>query len=366
MGIKADASKLAVVRHPGITLSEKLQQMGMSIKEFALRTSKPEKTIIAVISGKSAITTEMAVSFENVTKITASYWINKQRMFDEYLVRKSREVSAALSSDWMRQFPVSELVKRNWIQPCNSIEEKVQSLFNFFGISTEKAWADYYLNQKLKIAFRISLSHINDPHAMSCWLRQGELQAMEMSDIPQYSETRLKSMIPEIKNLMREAPEDFFSKLQTICAECGIKLIPTPCFPKAPISGATRWLNDVPVIQLSDRYKRYDSFCFSFFHEIGHILLHGKKDIFLEDAASVEMEDVIEKEKQADNYAANALLPKETEKAILTNQDFSIDAINNAASRYGIHPSIIIGRLHHLKIIPHWEYQDIIPKVKIS
>ena len=37
-----------VVFHPGVTLAEKLKEMNMSIKEFALRVSKPEKTIHAV------------------------------------------------------------------------------------------------------------------------------------------------------------------------------------------------------------------------------------------------------------------------------------------------------------------------------
>ena len=48
--------------HPGITLSEKLKEMGMSVKEFAVRTSKPEKTIFAVIGGKSSVTSDMAVA----------------------------------------------------------------------------------------------------------------------------------------------------------------------------------------------------------------------------------------------------------------------------------------------------------------
>jgi predicted transcriptional regulator len=42
-----------VAFHPGNTLSDKLEEMGMGVKEFAVRTSKPEKTIFAVISGKS-------------------------------------------------------------------------------------------------------------------------------------------------------------------------------------------------------------------------------------------------------------------------------------------------------------------------
>ena len=35
----------SVAFHPGVTLAEKLKEINMSIKEFALRASKPEKTI---------------------------------------------------------------------------------------------------------------------------------------------------------------------------------------------------------------------------------------------------------------------------------------------------------------------------------
>ena len=59
----------SVVFHPGETLADKLEEMGMGVKEFAVRTSKPEKTIIAVIKGDSAITSDMSVAFETVSKI---------------------------------------------------------------------------------------------------------------------------------------------------------------------------------------------------------------------------------------------------------------------------------------------------------
>lgn len=32
----------SVVFHPGETLADKLEEMGMGVKEFAVRTSKPE------------------------------------------------------------------------------------------------------------------------------------------------------------------------------------------------------------------------------------------------------------------------------------------------------------------------------------
>ncbi len=85
-----------VAFHPGETLSEKLKEMGMSVKEFAVRISKPEKTIFAIINGSSSITSDMAVAFEVVTHIPAHFWLNKQRSYDEYVARTRREANIAL------------------------------------------------------------------------------------------------------------------------------------------------------------------------------------------------------------------------------------------------------------------------------
>ena len=84
----------SVVFHPGETLADKLEEMGMGVKEFAVRTSKPEKTIIAVIKGDSAITSDMSVAFETVTKIPAHFWMNKQRAYDEYIARQKRAINS--------------------------------------------------------------------------------------------------------------------------------------------------------------------------------------------------------------------------------------------------------------------------------
>ena len=71
------------ISHPGSTLDDKIKEMGISVKEFAVRISKPEKTVISIIKGNSSVTPEMAVAFESVTKIPAHFWIKSQRMYDE-------------------------------------------------------------------------------------------------------------------------------------------------------------------------------------------------------------------------------------------------------------------------------------------
>ena len=80
-----------VVFHPATTLKEKLGEMGMSIKEFALRTGDPEQTIIAVLKEERSVTPEMAILFEKVTQIPAKFWINKQARYNKYVAHKKHE-----------------------------------------------------------------------------------------------------------------------------------------------------------------------------------------------------------------------------------------------------------------------------------
>jgi len=85
--------------HPGVTLSEKLEEMGISSYEFAVHTGKPEKTINAVLNGRCAITLELAVQFENVTKIPANFWLNSQRNYDNFMRKKNYERMFSISQE---------------------------------------------------------------------------------------------------------------------------------------------------------------------------------------------------------------------------------------------------------------------------
>jgi len=301
--------------HPGETLAEKLEEMQMGPKEFSLRTGKPEKTIIAVLKGKSAITPDMSVQFENVTKIPAHFWMNHQRSYDEFIAREKRKITIDEAVTWAKKFPLSEMIKKNWLPTVTSIQEKTMEMLTFFGFANHTAWENYYFKQQLKVAFHISLAQTNEPYALSAWLRKGELQAAELQ-ANVYSEKRFKDALSKIKSIMSTHPEVFFSTLQDICLDAGVKVVQTPTINKIPISGSTRWFNDTPFIQLTERYHPNDSFWFTFFHEAGHILLHGKKDIFLE---KVDYSDKnLEKEREADEFACKWTLTNEEVGKILT------------------------------------------------
>jgi HTH-type transcriptional regulator / antitoxin HigA len=339
----------SVIFHPGETLDEKLEEMEMGPKEFALRTGKPEKTIIAVLKGESSITPDMAVLFENVTKIPAHYWMNHQRGYDEFMAREKRQAVIQEAVSWAKQFPLAELIRKGWLPKRDSIQEKTMEMLTFFGFSNHTAWEDYYFNQQLKVAFRISLADTKEPYAISAWLRKGELQAAELQAMV-YSEKKFKEALPELKRIMASHPESFFKQLQAICLEAGVKVVHTPCISKAPVSGSTRWLNDTPFIQLTGRYNRNDSFWFTFFHEAGHILLHGKKDIFLENLDYNDKD--MKKEQEADAFACKWTLTEDEEAEIVAAAKLSKEVIRDFAKQFKTHPAIIMGRLQHKKLIP--------------
>lgn len=338
------------VLHPGTTLAEKLQELNMGPKEFAVKSDKPEQTISAILKGESSITPDMAVKFENVTQIPVRFWLNSQQNYDEYTARIKHEKEIQNAIEWAKEFPYAKMASFGWVPSTRKWEEKVAELFAFFGVASQKSWEKYYIKQNLKVQFRISLANTNNPQALSAWLRKGELDSKEITTVG-YTSSKFKESLSDAKQLMVEQPTNFFQELQLLCANAGVKLVHTPCLPKAPLSGATRWLGDTPLIQLTGRGKKYDRLWFTFYHEAGHILLHGKKDIFLEDV-EYKGKDV-EKENQADEFASEWLLSLDQIDEILSNPELDEQMVRDYASSFGTHPSIIICRLQYLKLIPY-------------
>jgi Zn-dependent peptidase ImmA (M78 family) len=106
----------------------------------------------------------------------------------------------------------------------------------------------------------------------------------------------------------------------------------------------TRWINpDKALIQLSLRGKYEDLFWFTFFHEAGHILLHGKKDIFIESKKNES-----NKELEADIFAKDLLIPIEKWQDFIKKGKFKIKReVVRFASELNISPAIVVGRLQH-------------------
>lgn len=339
------------VSPPGETLAEALEERAMSQAELARRTGRPKKTINEIIKGKTAITPETALQLERVLGIPARFWNNRQQQYDEYRASLQEEQHLRCHLDWLKRFPVKAMIKLGWIEKGSDDIEQLRELLNFFAISSPEQWDDLHQTQ---VAFRKTLAYKSEPEAVAAWLRRGEIQAQQIRCQP-YDATRFQELlVNDIRPLTLLPPEQFVPQLVQLCASAGVAVVFVPQLPKARVSGATCWLApEKALIQLSLRYKTDDHLWFSFFHEAGHILLHGKRDFFLEN----DVDNESEKEKEANRFAADILIPPDELAAFLNSvppgRFPSTEAVRDFALHIGVAPGIVAGWLQHDGDVPH-------------
>lgn len=333
---------------PGDTIQEHIDFIGMSQAELAERMGRPKEKINDIIKGREPITTATAFQLEKVLGISAGFWLNREKTYRKELYELQQQEDFEKKKDWLSEFPVNEMRKFGWLPDTKEKHVLVDSLLKFFCVASTDEWQRIYLDEEVSVAFRVSLAHTKSPHAISAWLRKGEIQSKEI-EIAEFDKKRFKDVLAEIKELAFLMPDDFTQQLQSICGKCGVAVVFTPNLPKAPISGATRWFHNKPIIQLSERFRANDHFRFTFFHEAAHIILHGKKDVFLENIEGTEMNQ--EKEDEANAFAAKVLIEDKDWKEITSNLPLMPMQIERYAKKLRVTPGIIVGRLQHEDLV---------------
>ena len=333
---------------PGDTIQEHIDFIGMSQAELAERMGRPKEKINDLIKGREPLTIPTAFQLEKVLGIPASFWMNSEKSYRKELYELQQQEELEKEKDWLSAFPINEMRKFSWLPDTKEKHILVDNLLKFFGIASTTEWERIYVHEEVSVAFRISLAHTQSPHAISAWLRKGELQAKEI-EIAEFDKKKFKDALYQIKELAFLMPKDFAQQLQNLCAKSGVAVVFTQNLPKAPICGATRWFHNKPIIQLSGRFKTNDHFWFTFFHEAAHIILHGKKDIFLENVNGTPVDQ--EKEDEANALAARILIEEKDWKEIISNLPLMPLEIKIYAKKLRIEPAIIVGRLQHDNLI---------------
>ena len=329
-----------IVFHPGEHLRDWLEENGMTSRELCRRLGgKPEKTISAILNGKSAITPELAESLSLVTGIDSQMWNNLQASYNAYIASQEKlDVYESQWAIWGALFPYSEMVNRGWLPRIPKITkgEKVKQLLTFFGISDHNAYNEVY--GELSPQFRLTKGASHDHFATTAWLQQAKLLARRQQPACSYEKDRVLSSLSKLKAILM-IPDQSQGQLELTLSQLGITLIILPQLPKASISGVAMWVGDTPTIVLSGKGKSHDRFVFNFWHELGHILLHqGRKGQMFVDEEYGEGNDV---EREANDFAMKHLVPEE----VLDQCSLSFSDIKTVARIYQVHTSVVLGQL---------------------
>jgi len=241
----------------------------------------------------------------------------------------------------LRSLPIRELTKRGKLDAGLDPPSLLQQVYRFFGVANRETWHKVW---RLPLAaFRRSPTFQSDMPALATWLRLGELAAADV-DCKPFDARKFRASLQRIRSLTREHPRHFSKALVDECAASGVAVVFIPEIKGCRASGAARFLSPVKaLIQLSLRHKTDDHFWFSFYHEAGHLLIHGKRETFVSDGGS----DLAEQE--ANHFAATALIPRAFESELQELQ--TPGQVREFAERVGIAPGVVVGRLQKEEIL---------------
>ncbi|MGI6303389.1 MAG: HigA family addiction module antitoxin [Verrucomicrobiota bacterium] len=329
---------------PGEVLEEYLEDLGMTQTELADRTGLANKTINEIIKAKSSITPETALKLERALGRPAHFWSNLERQYQDDRTRLAEKERMASYLEWLKRVPVAAMAKLGWIPKLNDRYEQLDAILRFFSVASPAQWKTVW--SEYQVAYRQTARFEACAEAVSAWLRQGEVQAQQIKCAP-FDRRKFMSILDAIRDLTREAPDVFVPRLEELCSSAGVAVVFLPELPKTGVYGATRWLNDKAVIQLSLRYKSNDHLWFTFFHEAGHILKHGRKDVYIEGKGLDG-----EKEEEANAFARDKLIPPAQLRRLLEGGRPTLAAIERFAEGIGIAPGIVVGRLQHENVLP--------------
>ena len=322
---------------PGATLRELLDERGISQTSLAVRCDLAEKTVSQIINGVAPITYETADKLEMALGVPARFWNQRELAYREAATRI--EATERLKGDiaWLEEIPVQELKKRGLIPDESDKASLVRLVLSFFGVSSVEAWRQAWGNPAAQ--YRGGAAKEKHPGYVAAWLRMGELQA-EAVDTSRFDADEFRRALSELRTMTTMPASEWAVAMKERCAAAGVAVVFTKEIPTAAVSGATRWLTkDKALIQLSLKFKTTDQVWFTFFHEAGHILLHGKKQVFVEFGVNNSTDE----EREANEFARDHLIsPVHAARLpFLRNRE----QITTFAMSIGVERGIVLGRL---------------------
>jgi Zn-dependent peptidase ImmA (M78 family)/plasmid maintenance system antidote protein VapI len=330
------------VSPPGATIATILEERGVTPTELARWIERSTDDVVDMLVGRAEISDDVARRLASVLGASEAFWARRESQYRADLARLQQEAAMPESMGWLNEIPVKDIEGWGWLTPLANPTVAAAACLQFFGVPNVGAWREVY-GDALAAAYRTSPTYKSEPGAVAAWIRQGEIAASS-TECGLWDPYRFQRELSALRGLTREkAPGDFLPELVRRCAACGVAVVALRAPKLCRASGVVRFLSPTrPMILLSFRYLSDDQFWFTFFHEAGHLVLHGDRCIFLEgdDTLTTEEED------EANTFAANILIPPEYQAEML-RLPLHGRAVMRFARKVGISPGIIVGQLQH-------------------
>ena len=324
---------------PVSAIEFRMEQAGLKRRDLIPFIGSRAK-VSEVLSGKRAITMPMARALHEHLGIPAGVLLRRQGETPD---------DSPANVEWTR-FPLKALAKRGWIPTVPDMaaraEELVRGLIERAGGAGAAHAALYRKTDSLRANAKA------DPYALQAWCWQALAMADKTRPAVGYAPGVVTvDFLRQVARLSCSA--DGPKRARELLNRNGIPLVIVEHLPKTYLDGAALRLgDDRPVVALTLRYDRLDNFWFCLLHELAHVGRHMNDDegqVFVDDLTLRRLDNERQdpREAEADEWAEEALVPRDAWETTDVRDRPTPMAVLNLAQAAGVHPAIVAGRVRY-------------------
>lgn len=329
-----------VAFHPGYYIKEIVDDSGLTQEDFAKRLGTTPKNLSVLLKGDQSLSIDIATKLSRMLGTSIPYWLNLQQAYDEKLaeiqsdeeLKRERKVFKLIDYKYFRDnFKLPDIPRQ--------VDEQIKCVREFLKISSLTVLEE----TNLAVNFRSYSEHLSKSNTVNANVMvQIAVNQTLKKETPKYNKKKFEKAVSFALTQTRNH-ENFFPEIQKAFEEAGVVLVALPNLKNSGVNGASKKVDGKVMLMVNDRRHYADTFWFTLFHEIGHIL-NGDLGISFKD----------DREDEADLYARRTLIPQDKYDVFVSqNQYFDEEAIRKFADSIERDPGIVLGRLQIDEKVSH-------------
>ncbi len=347
----------AIAFHPGYYIKEIVDESGLTQEDFAKRLDTTPKNLSLLIRGEQSLSIDIAMKLSRMIGTGVSYWLNLQNAYDTLIAQFKSEEELVEERKIFEYFDY-KYFRDNYGLPDlpRKKDEQIKQVREFLNVATLSVFS----KRDMAVRFRSSTMEMSEASTIKAntMVQIATNKALKI-EAPKFNKKKFEEAVQYALTLT-QSHKEFYSLIYKEFLEAGVIFVILPNISGSKTNGATKKIGENIMLMVNDRRLYADSFWFTLFHEIGHII-NGDYGISFEKEAG-------EQEEFADRYAENMLIPPDMYQEFVNKNSFDIHSIKKFAEKINRDPGIILGRLQNDKKVgfDDWNLKPLKQKYKVK
>lgn len=292
--------------HPGYYIKEIVDESGLTQEDFAKRLDTTPKNLSLLIRGEQSLSIDIAMKLSRLIGTSVNYWLNIQNAYDA-LIAEFKSQEELLKERKLFKYFDYIYFQENYGLPNlgEDMDEQIKQIRQFLKVST----LSVFTKRDMAVNFRSDTNELTkgDIIKANVMVQIATNKALTIN-IPKFNKKKFEEAVKFTLTLIKKH-EEIYPLIRETFGEAGVIFIILPNLFDSKINGATKRVGNNIMLMINDRSLNGDSFWFTLFHEIGHIV-NGDYGISFE-------KETGEQEEAANKYAKDSLVSLERYQEII-------------------------------------------------